>query len=51
MTRVLARCAVLLALLFAIAACGQKGPLVLPDKADTGKQDDKKQAPKPEPGR
>jgi len=41
MTRALARCTVLLALLFGVAACGQKGPLVLPDKAE-GQQDQKK---------
>ena len=31
MIRALARCTVLLALLLGLAACGQKGPLVLPD--------------------
>ena len=62
MTRALTRCTVLLALLFGVAACGQKGPLVLPDKADGEKQQQKKQEAKapaektrapeaPEPGR
>ena len=46
MIRALARCTVLLALLFGIAACGQKGPLVLPDKADGQKQEQKKSAEK-----
>jgi predicted small lipoprotein YifL len=61
MIRALARCTVLLALLFGVAACGQKGPLVLPDKADgqDQKKPDEKKAGEtnraaptaPEPGR
>ena len=58
MIRALARCIVLLALTLGVAACGQKGPLVLPDKADEQKQQEEKKpadashAPKaPEPGR
>ena len=62
MIRALARCTMLLVLLSGLVACGQKGPLVLPDKADGQKQEQKKQDAKgsaektkapeaPEPGR
>ena len=62
MIRALARCTVLLALLLGLAACGQKGPLVLPDKADGQKKQEQKKDAKgsaessrapeaPEPGR
>ena len=53
MTRALARTGLLLALLAGVAACGNKGPLVLPDKdkakpAEPAKSESAKDAARPD---